>query len=80
MLTKIKWFQAVYGLLVAAVILSLFPKYSYNDPDTFWHIELGQYMIQHHTVLHHAIHTFTETNFLIFRMNSGFKSSLRVCI
>ncbi|MDT3424828.1 hypothetical protein J2Z22_000340 [Paenibacillus forsythiae] len=55
---KIKGFKIVYVLLIAAVILGLFPKYSYNDPDTFWHIELGRYMLEHHTVLHHAIHTF----------------------
>ncbi|NGM80843.1 hypothetical protein G5B47_00300 [Paenibacillus sp. 7124] len=58
MLTTSKWLKAAYGLLVTAVILAMFPKYSYNDPDTFWHIELGQYMIRNHTVLHHAIHTF----------------------
>ncbi|WP_139084774.1 hypothetical protein [Bacillus sp. FJAT-27264] len=36
----------------------MIPKYSYNDPDTFWHIEVGRYMIEHGQVLHHAIHTF----------------------
>lgn len=47
-----------YGVFVIAAILVMIPKFSYNDPDTFWHIELGQYMIKHGQVLHHAIHTF----------------------
>ena len=53
-----KSFPFIYAALTLIVIVSMFPKYSYNDPDTFWHIELGKYMIQHGTVLHHAIHTF----------------------
>ncbi|OKP78535.1 hypothetical protein A3842_14190 [Paenibacillus sp. P3E] len=55
---RTKWFKLGYGTLIVVFILLLMPKYSYNDPDTFWHIELGRYMIAHHTVLHHAIHTF----------------------
>lgn len=53
---KIKlWIGAA---LTAILVLLLFPANSYNDPDTFWHIENGRYMIEHHSVLHHAIHTF----------------------
>ncbi|BBI32415.1 hypothetical protein [Cohnella abietis] len=48
----------VYAALTFIVVLCLFPKFSYNDPDTFWHIELGKYMLQNGTVLHHAINTF----------------------
>jgi len=48
----------VYAALTLIVVVCMFPKFSYNDPDTFWHIELGKYMIQNGTVLHHAIHTF----------------------
>ncbi|MNO12304.1 hypothetical protein D3C76_19110 [compost metagenome] len=55
---RTKWLKIGYGVLIAAVILLLLPQSSYNDPDTFWHIELGRYMIAHHTVLHYAIHTF----------------------
>ncbi|MCC3371497.1 hypothetical protein [Cohnella sp. REN36] len=44
--------------LAALTALLLFPWLSYNDPDTFWHIENGRYMIAHGTILHHAIHTF----------------------
>lgn len=47
-------------VLAAVAVLLMFPRYSYNDPDTFWHIELGRYMIEHGTVLHHAIHTFYQ--------------------
>ncbi|MHA6528877.1 hypothetical protein [Paenibacillus sp. BAC0078] len=55
---RTKWFKLGYGVLIAIVVALMMPKYSYNDPDTFWHIELGRYMIAHGTVLHHAIHTF----------------------
>lgn len=48
----------LYMLLAVIAIVLMFPKETYNDPDTFWHIELGNYMLKHHTVLHHAIHTF----------------------
>ncbi|KWX80232.1 hypothetical protein AMQ84_04425 [Paenibacillus riograndensis] len=50
-----KW---LYALLIIGTLLLMIPKFSYNDPDTFWHIEVGQYMIDHGQVLHHAIHTF----------------------
>ena len=50
----------VSSVLAAVAILLMFPRYSYNDPDTFWHIELGRYMIEHGTILHHAIHTFYQ--------------------
>ncbi|MBW4080565.1 hypothetical protein [Paenibacillus sp. S150] len=55
---RTKWFKLGYGALITVFMLLLMPKYSYNDPDTFWHIELGRYMIARRTVLHHAIHTF----------------------
>ncbi|AIQ63986.1 hypothetical protein PSTEL_13705 [Paenibacillus stellifer] len=57
-LSLTKGIKAVYALLVAVVLVALFPWASYNDPDTFWHVELGRYMLEHKTVLHHAIHTF----------------------
>lgn len=47
-------------LITATTVALLFPRFSYHDPDTFWHIELGRYMIEHQTVLHHAIHTFYQ--------------------
>lgn len=57
-MVKFNIHKLLYGIFVIAAILLMFPKFSYNDPDTFWHIELGQYMIEHGQVLHHAIHTF----------------------
>jgi len=48
------------ALFVAVAVALMIPRYSYNDPDTFWHIELGRYMIDHGTILHHAIHTFYQ--------------------
>jgi hypothetical protein len=41
-----------------AAVLLMFPRYSFNDPDTFWHYELGRYMLEHRSILHHAIHTY----------------------
>ncbi|ULO04695.1 hypothetical protein H1230_16110 [Paenibacillus sp. 19GGS1-52] len=55
---KSKWFKLLYGALIIIVVMLMIPKYSYNDPDTFWHIEVGRYMLEHGTILHHAIHTF----------------------
>lgn len=57
---KLQKLSVVYGLIIIAVIVLMIPEYAYNDPDTFWHIELGNYMIEHQQVLHHAIHTFYE--------------------
>ncbi|WP_123040278.1 hypothetical protein [Cohnella candidum] len=53
-----KMLPAALGAMTVLALLLLFPRYTYNDPDTFWHIELGRYMVEHQTVLHHAIHTF----------------------
>lgn len=50
--------RVLYCCLIVIIVLLMFPEYSFNDPDTFWHIEVGSYMIQHGQVLHHAIHTF----------------------
>lgn len=57
-MTTLKWSKRLYGLIIVAFLLLLIPKYSYNDPDTFWHIEVGRNMIGHGQILHHAIHTF----------------------
>lgn len=53
-----KFHKWPYALLMIGTLLLMIPKFSYNDPDTFWHIEVGQYMIDHGQVLHYAIHTF----------------------
>lgn len=45
-------------VIAAIVVLCLWPSTSYNDSDTFWHIENGLYMLEHRVVLHHALHTF----------------------
>lgn len=88
-MVKFNIHKFLYGIFVIAAILLMFPKFSYNDPDTFWHIELGQYMIEHGQVLHHAIHTFTEISCPTSLMNSDSSCSLprfmqrldyRVCI
>lgn len=53
-----KFLPFILGTLTIVAVLGMFPKYSYNDPDTFWHIELGRYMLEHGVVLHHAIDTY----------------------
>lgn len=59
--------------LTAVAVLLMLPKYSYNDPDTFWHIELGRYMIDHATVLHHAIHTYAGDHLPYIPHEFGFQ-------
>lgn len=50
---------AVITALVLSVIVFLMPpSESYNDPDTFWHIEVGKSMLEAGKVPHTAIHTF----------------------
>lgn len=55
---KSKALPLILGIYITFTVILLFPRFSYNDPDTFWHIELGQYMLGHKMILHHAIHTF----------------------
>lgn len=50
-----KW---LYCICIIGIVLLMIPKFSFNDPDTFWHIEVGRYMIDHGQILHYAIHTF----------------------
>jgi hypothetical protein len=57
-MNKNKAATIIYASLIFIVVVCMIPKMSYNDPDTFWHIELGKYMLNHGMVLHHAIHTF----------------------
>ncbi|RKP58127.1 hypothetical protein D7Z26_01080 [Cohnella endophytica] len=63
----------ILGALIVIAVLCMLPKYTYNDPDTFWHIELGQYMLQHGTVLHHAIHTYSGNNLPYVPHEFGFQ-------
>src|SRR5246127_5866783 len=44
---------AVYVLLIAAGNKLL------NDPDTMWHVTLGQWIIDHHAVPHTDVYSFT---------------------
>lgn len=73
MLKKTAWYPPACGLLVTAVIALMFPKYSYNDPDTFWHLEIGRYMLAHGKVLHHAIHTFYGDKLPYIPHEAGFQ-------
>jgi hypothetical protein len=70
---KSKFLALILPALTFIVILLMIPKYSYNDPDTFWHIELGKYMIENGTVLHHAIHTFYGDNLPYVPHEFGFQ-------
>ena len=46
-------------ILILSAFVLMNPSTTWNDPDTFWHIELGRTMIQEQTILREAIHTFT---------------------
>jgi hypothetical protein len=63
----------LFGIVVIAAVLLMLPKYAFNDPDTFWHIELGSYMLEHKQVLHHAIHTFYEDKLPYIPHEFGFQ-------
>ena len=55
--------SAAVALAIMAVIVFLMPpSNSYNDPDTFWHIEVGKSILQSGKVPHTAIHTFYGDN------------------
>ncbi|NQX47664.1 hypothetical protein HQN87_20275 [Paenibacillus tritici] len=61
------------GLLATAAILLMRPDYSYNDPDTFWHLEVGRYMLEHGKILYHAIHTFYDDRLPYIPHEAGFQ-------
>ena len=70
---KPKLFKLLYGVLIVAIVLLMIPKYSYNDPDTFWHIEVGRYMMEQGKVVYHAIHTFYGDNLPYVPHEFGFQ-------
>ena len=70
---KNAWYPPACGVLTAAVITLMLPEYSYNDPDTFWHLEVGRYMLEHGEVLHHAIHTFYGDKLPYIPHEAGFQ-------
>lgn len=65
-----------YLLIGVYIILFIFvmqTKEVFNDSDTFWHIELGRYMLEHNTVLTHAIHSFVPTELAYVPHEFGFQ-------
>lgn len=65
--------------IVLITILSLIfffllkPELSYDDPDAYWHIELGQYMIENKTIIDEGIHTFSEEPLTYVAHEVGFQ-------
>ncbi|WP_310551160.1 hypothetical protein [Paenibacillus glufosinatiresistens] len=72
-MTTFKVSKWLYVLLIIGTLLLMIPKFSYNDPDTFWHIKVGQYMIDHRLVLHHAIYTFSGDDLPYIPHEFGFQ-------
>ncbi|WP_339225213.1 hypothetical protein [Paenibacillus sp. FSL H8-0332] len=73
MLKKIAAHPLACILLVAAAIVLMRPMYSYNDPDTFWHLEVGRYMLEHGKILYYAIHTFYGDRLPYIPHEAGFQ-------
>ncbi|TJY40734.1 hypothetical protein E5161_16435 [Cohnella pontilimi] len=69
--------QNIVFLLFAVVFVSVFifldAGSSRNDPDTFWHIELGKEMLRQGKVLDTAIHTFAGDNLPYVPHEAGFQ-------
>jgi len=47
----------IAAALAAAAVM--FPGTVFNDPDTYWHIAAGAWMIDHRQVLHHDVFSYT---------------------
>lgn len=49
------------SLIAAALcaVVVMFPGTVFNDPDTYWHIAAGGWMVDHRQVLHHDIFSYT---------------------
>lgn len=45
-------------IVLCVVVFTMPPSESYQDPDTFWHIEVGSHMLDTGKAPHTAIHTF----------------------
>lgn len=46
-------------MLIALVVAAVQPV---SDPDFFWHLKVGQWILQHHDVPHHDLFTYTVSN------------------
>jgi hypothetical protein len=64
---------AVYAALFLTVFIFMDANSSRNDPDTFWHIEVGKEMIAQGKVISTAIHTFAGENLSYVPHEVGFQ-------
>jgi hypothetical protein len=69
--------QKITFLVYAAIFLAMFilmdANSSRNDPDTFWHIEVGKEMIAQGKVIDTAIHTYAGENLHYVPHEAGFQ-------
>ncbi|SDS59734.1 hypothetical protein SAMN05444162_1827 [Paenibacillaceae bacterium GAS479] len=49
---------AIAIIVLCVIVFTMPPSESYQDPDTFWHIEVGNHILQDGKVPHTAVHTF----------------------
>jgi hypothetical protein len=70
-------FQRIVFVVYAVIFLTMFifmdANSSRNDPDTFWHIEVGKEMIKQGKVIDTAIHTFAGENLSYVPHEVGFQ-------
>lgn len=63
----------VYAVIFLAMFILMDANSSRNDPDTFWHIEVGKEMIKQGKVIDTAIHTFAGENLHYVPHEVGFQ-------
>ncbi|MDQ0902271.1 MULTISPECIES: hypothetical protein [unclassified Paenibacillus] len=64
---------AVYAAIFMFIFIFMDVHSSRNDPDTFWHIEVGKEMITQGKVIDKAIHTFAGENLSYVPHEVGFQ-------
>jgi hypothetical protein len=56
-----KFLLTIYGIFSLYIFLYVFqPAYNKHDPDTFWHLSLGNWMLQHGNIVNTSINSFNE--------------------
>ncbi len=63
-LLRLRWLQLVTlaGLLVAVGVIAFNLKFSVLDLDIWWHLKVGDWMVQHMAVPHNGLFTWTAAD------------------
>jgi hypothetical protein len=68
---SIKYVSFLGVLFLLTLLLTI--QTTMNDSDTFWHISLGQYMLEHQSILREAIYTFSGNHLPYVPHEIGFQ-------